>query len=65
VFRAGFLLALLATMAADLAPILVDVQVSGASSLREMAAALNERGILTARGGEWSAMQVKRLLAQI
>jgi DNA invertase Pin-like site-specific DNA recombinase len=48
--------------AADLAPILADVQASGASSLREIAAALNERGIPATRGGEWSAMQVKRVL---
>jgi hypothetical protein len=51
--------------AADLAPILADVRISGASSLREIAAGLNDRGIPTARGGEWSAMQVKRLLEQI
>jgi DNA invertase Pin-like site-specific DNA recombinase len=48
--------------AADLAPILADVQACGASSLREIAGSLNARGIPTARGGEWSAMQVKRVL---
>jgi DNA invertase Pin-like site-specific DNA recombinase len=51
--------------AADLAPILADVQTCGASSLREIAGGLNSRGIPAAPGGEWSAMQVKRLLEQI
>jgi hypothetical protein len=35
---------------------------SGAMSLREIAGGLNARGIKTARGGEWSAVQVKRVL---
>ena len=48
--------------AADLRPIIVDVQRSGASSLRQIAAELNQRGIPTARGGTWSAVQVKRVL---
>ena len=48
--------------AADLAPILAEIQAGGASSLREIAAALNERGIPTARGGSWSAVQVQRVM---
>jgi DNA invertase Pin-like site-specific DNA recombinase len=47
--------------AADLAPMMRDLQAGGAS-LRQMAAALNERGIPTARGGTWSAVQVQRVL---
>src|SRR4051812_36231855 len=47
---------------ADLRPIIADVQASGASSLRQIAARLNQRGIPTARGGMWSAVQVKRAL---
>ena len=39
-----------------------DVQASGSLSLRSIAAGLNERGIPTARGGTWSAVQVKRVL---
>ena len=31
-------------------------------SLRQIAAKLNEQGITTARGGEWSAVQVQRVL---
>ena len=51
--------------AADLRPIIADVQASGSSSLRSIAAGLNERGIPTARGGTWSAVQVKRVLERI
>ena len=31
-------------------------------SLRQIASALNEQGITTARGGEWSAVQVQRVI---
>ncbi len=48
--------------ASDLAPIIADLQTSGAMSLRQIAAGLNERGIRTARGGAWSAVQVQRVL---
>ncbi len=47
---------------ADIRPIIADVKASGASSLRQIAAGLNGRGIQTARGGAWSAVQVKRVL---
>ena len=50
---------------ADLRPILADVQASGASSLRQIAAGLNQRGIPTAQGGVWSAVQVKRVLERV
>src|SRR3954466_3103611 len=48
--------------AADLRPIIADVAALGASSLRQIAARLNERGIPTARGRAWSAVQVRRVL---
>jgi DNA invertase Pin-like site-specific DNA recombinase len=51
--------------AADLAPIVQELQAGGATSLRAIAAGLNERSIPTARGGTWSAMQVARLLEDI
>jgi DNA invertase Pin-like site-specific DNA recombinase len=51
-----------ARRAADLAPIVEELQASGATSLRAIAAGLDERNIPTARGGEWSATQVMRLL---
>ena len=38
------------------------VRAHGASSYREIAAALNERGVRTTRGGRWSAVQVMRVL---
>ena len=43
-------------------PILHSLQASAALTLREMADALNARGVRTARGGGWSAMQIKRVL---
>jgi DNA invertase Pin-like site-specific DNA recombinase len=46
----------------DLTPILGDIQGSEALSLRQIAAALNARSIPAARGGRWSAVQVKRVL---
>jgi DNA invertase Pin-like site-specific DNA recombinase len=46
----------------DIAPIVADIKAKGARSLREIAAGLNERGIPTARGGEWSAVQVQRVM---
>ena len=39
-----------------------DPEQPGPSSLRQIAAGLNQRGIQTARGGSWSAVQVKRVL---
>jgi DNA invertase Pin-like site-specific DNA recombinase len=45
-----------------LAPIVAEIRAAGASSLRAIAAGLDARGIATAQGGRWSAMQVKRVL---
>ena len=47
---------------ADVLPIIDDIRHGGAVSLREIAAGLNERGIQTRRGGEWTAVQVQRVL---
>lgn len=49
--------------AAELAPIIAEVQANGATALQAIAAILNDRGIPTARGGSWSAVQVHRVLA--
>jgi hypothetical protein len=38
------------------------IQKSGVSSLRGVAKALSARGIKTARGGEWTAVQVSEIL---
>jgi hypothetical protein len=56
---------LAASRVADIAPIVAEVQAAGASSLRQIAAALNARNIRTARGGEWSAVQVRRVLDRL
>lgn len=49
--------------AADLLPVVQAIQNDGAVSLRQIAAVLNDRGITTSRGGQWSAVQVQRLLS--
>jgi hypothetical protein len=48
--------------ARDLAPIVKELQASGAVTLRAIATGLDQRGIPAARGGTWSATQVQRLL---
>jgi DNA invertase Pin-like site-specific DNA recombinase len=48
--------------AADLLPAIRRIQADGAVTLRDIAAKLNEEEIPTARGGEWSAVQVQRVL---
>ena len=54
------------TRAQDLAATIKDARKTGAQSLREIAAVLNERSIPTPRGaGSWSAPQVSRLLARL
>lgn len=50
---------------AELAPVIAELQAGGVSTLQEIAVALNERGIPAARGGRWSAVQVRRVLARI
>lgn len=53
-----------ASRAADVAEVIADLKASGAVSLRQIAAGLNARGIKTARGSEWSAVQVQRIIAR-
>jgi DNA invertase Pin-like site-specific DNA recombinase len=53
-----------AAEAADLAPVIAELQAAGATSLRAIAAGSNERGIPTARSGAWNATQVMRVLAR-
>jgi DNA invertase Pin-like site-specific DNA recombinase len=54
-----------AARAADIAPMIKGLQARGATSLRAIAAGLNEAGIETERGGPWSATQVMRTLARL
>ena len=51
--------------AADIAPIVKQLQEAGKTSLRAIAEGLNVAGIPTARGGEWSAVQVMRILERL
>jgi ribosomal protein L18 len=48
----------------NIAQIIAEPQTGGATSSQDIAAALNQRGITTARGGTWSAKQVARVLAR-
>lgn len=54
-----------ARRAADLAGIIGEIEAAGAVSLREIAAALNARGVQASRGGAWSAVQVQRIKARL
>ncbi len=51
--------------AADNGPIVEDIRASGATSLRQIATALNERNIRTAWGKEWTATQVMRVMGRM
>jgi hypothetical protein len=50
--------------AANVLPIIHEVQRAGAKSLRAIAEALSARGIPTARGGRWQAQTVSNALAR-
>ncbi|KRQ92472.1 recombinase family protein [Bradyrhizobium valentinum] len=50
--------------AANVLPIIREAQKAGATSLREIAAALNARGVATARGGQWHAKSVSNILGR-
>jgi hypothetical protein len=50
--------------AANVLPIIREAQKVGARALREIAKALNARGIATARGGQWYAQSVANVLAR-
>jgi hypothetical protein len=43
-------------------PIIRQVGAAGATGYRAIAAALNARGVRTARGGEWHATTVRNLM---
>ncbi len=50
--------------AANVLPIIEAIKRAGATTLREIADALNARGVATARGGQWHAMTVKNVLGR-
>jgi len=51
--------------AKTLAPVIAEIQASGASSFEKIAAGLEARGIVTANGRQWTATQVKRTLKRV
>ena len=53
-----------AARAKDLAPVIAAIRAEGIATATGIAKALNERGIPTARGGKWQAVQVQRLLGR-
>jgi DNA invertase Pin-like site-specific DNA recombinase len=51
--------------AANVLPVIEAIKRAGATTLREIADALNARGVATARGGQWHAMTVRNVLARV
>src|SRR5690606_20025121 len=51
-----------AEFAANIAPVIASIRADGATTVRAIAEALNERGVPTPRGGQWGPSQVQRLL---
>jgi len=47
---------------ADLADVITDIRTEGHQTLRAIAAELNQRGILTRRGGKWHVSSVRNLI---
>lgn len=50
--------------AANVVPIIREIKRTGATSLHQIAEALNARGITTPRGGQWYASSVRNVLAR-
>ena len=50
--------------AANVLPVVRQIEASGVKGHRAIAAALNARGVRTARGGDWHATTVRNLLAR-
>jgi DNA invertase Pin-like site-specific DNA recombinase len=50
--------------AATVLPMIREVRKAGATTLREIAEALNARGVQTARGGQWYATTMRNVLAR-
>jgi DNA invertase Pin-like site-specific DNA recombinase len=53
-----------AQYAANVLPIIREIQISGVGSYYGIAEALNARGVRTARGGRWHATTVRNLLVR-
>jgi len=50
--------------AANVLPVVRPIQASGVTGLLNIAKALNDRGVRTARGGAWHTSTVRNLLAR-
>jgi Recombinase len=50
--------------AANVLPVIQEIRNAGAGTLREIAEALNARGVSTPRGGQWYAASVRNVLAR-
>ena len=48
--------------AANVLPVIREAQKAGATTLRDIAKALNARGVAPARGGQWHAKSVSNIL---
>jgi DNA invertase Pin-like site-specific DNA recombinase len=51
--------------AKNVVPVIREIQSSGVASHRGIARSLNARGVATARGGEWTAVQVGAILQRV
>lgn len=54
-----------AERAADVGPTIRKLQAAGSTSLRAIASGLNDAGIPSAKGGQWSAGQIARVLERL
>lgn len=52
------------SFAANVLPIVDQITAAGMTTLRQIAEALNARGIRTARGGDWHATTVRNLISR-
>ncbi len=50
---------------ADLAEVVADIRAAGSTTLRAMADALMQRGMLTRRGGRWQVSNVRNLVGRL
>jgi DNA invertase Pin-like site-specific DNA recombinase len=51
--------------AANILPVVNSVRASGINDLRGIAQALNDRGVRTARGGQWHVSNVKNIIDRV
>jgi DNA invertase Pin-like site-specific DNA recombinase len=51
-----------ASFAANILPVIRQIEAAGANSFQAIAEALNARGVRTARGGEWYSGTVRNLM---